>query len=698
MLPGADWRVEIHDRAGGVLLQGDRAAAFTNGCELRADRIIPTTCFTEVRDVVVPFGARLLRSIRSAQAMYHTDAAALTLADRLIYMDFKEIFDIGLLLQLQMRAGVDTICGQLQVSPSTLALLDGRPMVGNITLDRELSSTNDYIDMVGLGTMLPALVSGVGDVIGSIGLPMTWSAELATNTEVEIIPYHLWGYSYLPGRHDLESGQISLRCLSPVTATLYRPELNIPGSVLIDTPKVFSTLAPTSLLPWDEWAIDSGQMMETEPFGALRCIMALSGQRIVVAPGLRQVHMSGNADPVTRPILTRYGRVGPRVPWQTPTMENSIADPFWFTAAPLGYQIRAIPVGDVYDFIRPGPMHAYQTNARMDNLPPLNAYNNDMITHLIGTAANPRPVAAYPAAIGSYNAGTYGRTNRVTLAGVRHLGPGFPVLTPAYDTTDYGESLIRVMSGQASSNTTWMRNTPALEAANRATQVQFRDRTRQITGPNGAPPGPAFTPPGTPADGMRLTSYGCNLHTVPFGDNVPPGEQMIYTIMQSPTWCMRWKTWYTDIKPGAMPVLLASLEQYSLGPGIPILTGMPSGSLTASPPLPAQNALTKEMRARIGLPAYPVDTGSVTTFEAEPMRVPTTTMDPRHVTTGYSAAQGSFEMQQEHGYPPRPLRTYDPAVEVRRLQEQIALLQGENLAGHGAAKAVFRPLRPQAGF
>jgi hypothetical protein len=694
----ADWRIEITDRAGGAIAQADRSEALAYGVEFRADRILPLTNFIEVRQAAVPFGARLLRSIRSAQAMYHSDTIALTLADRLIHSQFSTIFDIGVLLQVQMRAGVDMLAGQLQLSPSAMSLADGRPMVGNVDLDRELSTTNDYIDMVGLQSLVTSFCTGVGEAIGSIGLPTTWATELSTGTTVEIMPYHLWHYTTIPGAPDLETCQLALRTLSPVTAAMFRPELNTPGSVVVDKPKIFSTLSPTSLLPWDEWAIDSGQFKETEPFGVLRCVMALSGQRIVVSPGLRQVHMSGNADPITRPILTRYGRVGPRVPWQTPTMENSIIEPFWFVAAPLGFQIRAIPAGDVYDFLAPGPMHAYQYNARPTNLPPLNVYNDDMITHLAGTNAVPRPVSGYTMAIGGWGAGNYARTRRLALAGTRHMGPGLPALNADHTTTPYGESIIRVLSGQASSNTTWMRNTPALEQANSATRTMFSDRTRAIVGADGNAPPAGWIPVGAASEGIRLTSYGANLHTVPFGDEVPPPEQMTYVVMQSPTWSMRWRTWYCNIKPGALPILLAPLEQYAAGLNVPILTGLPSIGLSNAPPLPAQASLSRALRARMGLPLEGVDNPPVQTFDPLLTNIAAQRLDTRHINTGYSAVNGAFNKEDGNGYPPRPLMTYDPEIEARRLEEQIALLRGEGLPSRRSGRTMLQALRPQAGF
>jgi hypothetical protein len=695
-----DWTITISDRRGGAIAQPDKPTAIAHGCEFRSERILPLTNFIENRTTAVPFGARLLRSIRSAQSMYHSDSSALTLADRLIHGDFSTIFDTGILLQLQMRAGVDMICAQLSISPAALALADGRALTGNVQLDREISTTNDYVDMVGLDHLVPGLLTGVGEVIGSIGLPTTWASELASGTTVEVFPHHLWDYRFYGGAPNYEDCNVVYRALSPVTCALFRPELNIPGSVVVDKPKIFSTLSPSSLLPWDEWAINESQFLDTEPFGVMRCVAALSGLIIRVKPGLRRVHTSGNADPYTHDLLTRYGRVGPKVPWQTPTMENSLLDPFWFLGAPLGFLIRAEPHQDVYDFITPGPIHAYQYNARITPLPPVNVMNAESIINLLGRTAQRRPPSAYPSAITGWNADSFVATQRLALAGVYHLGPAYNALQPDNSTTPYGESNIRVNSGQASSNTTWMRSPPALEACNALTRTQFADRTRQIVGPNGNPFGAGWhAVPGASA-GMSTTAFGSTIHTVPFSPPIPPAEQLMYLVMQSPTWSMRWRTWYSELKPGALPILLAPLTQYATGLGVPLLTGMPSIGISNRQPIPAQNALNPKMRARMGLPTEQVDTGLVQSFDPFLTNLPITQSDPRHIATGYSAANGSYEQRQsEHSYPARPLLTYDPVVEKARLEAQLAILTAESEAlASGRARPILSSLRSLSGF
>jgi hypothetical protein len=102
----------------------------------------------------------------------------------------------------------------------------------------------------------------------------------------------------------------------------------------------------------------------------------------------------------------------------------------------------------------------------------------------------------------------------------------------------------------------------------------------------------------------------------------------------------------------------------------------------------------------MGLPTEQVDTGLVQSFDPFLTNLPITQSDPRHIATGYSAANGSYEQRQsEHSYPARPLLTYDPVVEKARLEAQLAILTAESEAlASGRARPILSSLRSLSGF
>lgn len=691
MLGGlADWVSPINNRAGRAIIAADRPTALAAGVLFRRESILPLTNGIEIRQVSSPSGVRLLRSIKSSQSMFHSDDAALTLADRLVHGNFEDVFGIGILLQVQMRAGVDVAVGQLGISPAYLALLEGRPVTGDPALDTIFTTTNDYDVIGGADLNILSFWHAVSLSLESSGLPSTWADELSSNVVVEHMPWAQYHYRR-GGYNDYDGSLTVLRCLSPMTVAFFRPELNAPGSLVVKKPDVFSTLTPTSVLPWDEWVIGGNELSAEEPFGVLRVVCANSGHRIIVTPALRRVDPTGNADPIIHPILTRYGRVGPSVPWQTPTMENSAVEPLWFISAPLGYRIRTETVGGVYHFIESGPIHAYHTLGRINGLPSVIVYSPNMINALVGTDVNRQPVSAFSVAISDYAADGHCLAVRENLAGLRPLDAAGNVLAPDGTLTATGDRLTRVLSGQASSNTTWMRNTPGLLNANAATTAQFGDRTRLCIDGDGQAPPIGWIAAGGATEGVTLTSFGSNLFTVPYGQPWADPDALRELVLSSPMWTHRWNTWYIELKPGALPVLLSPLEQYASGLGIPVLDHLSSGGLLRNKPLHAQSSLSKSVRARMGL-VTPDEGDRVDTFDNPIVSVPTQRLDTRHINTGFSAINGQWG--EYTGRPPAAerLNTTDPSIEIKLLEDQIALLKGQGLTGHGLAPPL-KPLR-----
>jgi ADP-ribose pyrophosphatase YjhB (NUDIX family) len=560
LLNGPDWSVPYVNRNAALAVVAANAHEhYCNGNEYDLDFQLPVHNLCETFAVHIPAGITDLYNILHMGAEYHADQGALLMFNHLCNsIPLGRPLEIGVLLQIQMRAGIDSIVQDFELNCANIMTNDGSVTTGNQDLDIQLTNRRQY-DGLGMNSFQQSTyVLACAGSLQSMGLPDTLVGELTIGTELRWINPKPWRYFTRGPFTDNDTALLRWHGLTPIGRNIFRPDIKTPLCLLSERPLAFTPVTQETEVIWDDWSISTPGHEFDSPLGALRCVLAASGHIVQLEPTVRYLHNSANMLPRPFSILTCPGRVGPRHPSGTPSAITTLRDPLWDYSTVISPYPQVKEINGEFVYIRPGPVHGFMCQASISTFPPTAMVTPVQIHQLRGNTANPRPHALSVAALLEYGANALLPTNALMYGGMYPANHSLPF----YDLNGQEQDELRLtipwFSRQASANPLFMRSWASFSRWN-PIEAAMHSRVAPLTGPNGVVP-PA--PYGRAANaGMAINPSAVLLYNVPLGIDIPPAQYIQLVNLQCAAFLQRWKTWYLAPKIDITPVIITDLRR-----------------------------------------------------------------------------------------------------------------------------------------
>jgi 8-oxo-dGTP pyrophosphatase MutT (NUDIX family) len=641
MLNGlADWHVPYRTIPGRPV-PANLQNAFIDGFEDDVTMQLPMHNMEETFCIRVPSGLCYLDDRVHNQAEYHADVDALLLADRLIrHIDVNRPFNMGVLLQLQSRCAIDAVTTAMQLTPARIFAHTNVLSTGNIDYDALLMRKAEYPDLGDTEQFQKAYFSGIVHALQSNGLPDTLAGEASLGSMYRMINPNRWRYPMANGIIDYDCVSTYLTVTAPITRSIFRPDINVPGGIITKRPVLLTPASEDNELLWDSWDIDTSSLSKLGPHGTLRCVAALNGYRILFEPANRYMRTTGNSDPIAYPVLTHFGRVGPRYPSSFPHAITLMQEPLWHFA-PLKNAALRVPVdANGYNYVKAAPLHGMMALPRAGLLPPTAPYLPNTIAELVGNNANRRPQQAYTGANWGYAANGYLKADHLIYGGMYYTNPANQLLDNTGTETAELRTVIPWFSRQASTNPVVMRSWRSYTSFSNY-QRALHAPGRALTGPNGNPLPAGYGRAGNA--GMQPTGSSALIFAPPMPDTIAPADVLIHFSMNTSVLLQRWETWYFKPHAEYVPLCISNVDEVAgnLQPrGISTTyNARTAGFLEAVRTVPDSTPLLglNERVNAVRIPGW-TDAQSADVTIAPPEAVaPSTRRDLLHLTSGHSA-------------------------------------------------------------
>jgi hypothetical protein len=637
----ADWQVP-YSRIPGRPVPADPHLAYVDGLETDVNLQLSMHNLEETFCVRVPSGLCYLDDRIHNQAEYHSDVDALLLADRLIrHIDPNRPFTMGVLLQTQARCAVDAVITAMQLTPARIFAHTNVISTGNRDYDALLMRKAEYPDLGDTEAFQKAFFSGVVHALQSNGLPDTLAGEMSLGSMYRFTNANGWRYPMAHGITDVDIVSTYMTAMAPITRSIFRPDIETPGAIIVKRPVLLTPAAEDNELLWDSWDIDTHSLSMLGPHGSLRCVARLNGYVIAFAPANRYMRTTGNSDPIIFPILTHFGRVGPRYPSSTQHAITLMQEPLWHFAPLKNAALRVPTANGVYNYVTAAPLHGMMALPRSSILPPTAPYLPSVIAELVGNNANRRPIAAFAGAAWGYAANGYLRADHLIYGGMYHTHPATNLLDANGAETPELRTVLPWFSRQASTNPVVMRSWRSYTSFS-STQRALHAPGRDVTGPNGNPLPAVYGVAGNA--GMRPTGSSCLIFTPPMPDAILPADVLTHFSMNTSVLLQRWETWYFKPHAEYVPLCISDVDEVAgnLLPRDISLTynARTAGFLDAVRTVPSDvPVLGQGDRVNaVRIPGW-TDAQSADVTIAPPEAVaPSTRRDLLHLTSGHSAS------------------------------------------------------------
>jgi 8-oxo-dGTP pyrophosphatase MutT (NUDIX family) len=381
---GAHWSITVLLPNGLPMVTEDDALyvaqALRHNADTRGTWNLPVLNIIESAQVTVPSGLSMLRSLRISHDMYHSDNAALVLAEEFWRMSPQHFLEKFVKYNLALRSAADVTTHSLGITAGLLMERQGNYCTGNNQLDDILYESSSRSQLGGMNNLIHTYVQEVTDLILGQGISTSLCADFTTGyTKIQFMDYtNFTDWQPTGGRGATKPETFWLwRALHPLTIACFIPQaLTAPTNISPDA-DILTTITSRKQLPWSDWVIPASTMTPFEAFASLRGLLATVGYRVPLKLTITYGEEISAPDPTVYDVAPWITDMPLRRSDAYPHAPTAMVDPL--VAFRFQYSVFITGIrnaNDRYEYIKPTHNFSFLRHVRTTDLPPTLPWHN----------------------------------------------------------------------------------------------------------------------------------------------------------------------------------------------------------------------------------------------------------------------------------------------------------------------------------
>ncbi|QDW81303.1 hypothetical protein [Rhizoctonia solani dsRNA virus 10] len=301
-------RAPLHRTYGGVddahaIPAVNRPETWLNGYYMSREASMTTTNLVVSSAYTVPSGVNAIKSVRSGVEIYHSDDAALDLAQQMLEIDGGDYLRRLAAFAITVRSAADSAAEKHMVSASRILLSAGTIRTGSVDLDAVIERTNAVWKIGDAQKLLADYMHDLSVGIQSQG----FAIDLVTQSNLKIAVYRwqqLNGFEY--NGSDRDQINLTWSCLHPAMSNIYTPDLRRTPIILAPKLQYLANRVTGDQTPWDSWVAATSDFAPTDLMGAFRVWMYSMGWTVDLTFSTMYKARDSHPLPTAYPILADY--------------------------------------------------------------------------------------------------------------------------------------------------------------------------------------------------------------------------------------------------------------------------------------------------------------------------------------------------------------------------------------------------------